>query len=199
MAAPKTDRRERIVQSALTCFVKAGVAQTRMADIAAHAKVDQPLIGYYFPTPESLYAEVVGRVLNDLKDDSIAGIERGGTDPKKIMTYYVRAPFEWGEKKPGYFSIWMYFYYLASYQPAFIELNKTIRQNGRDRIAFIIYSGIEKGAFSMPDGMTVAQAALAIQGIITGIGIMAGSEGPKVWKSFADEAVRTVLALLRAN
>lgn len=195
----KVDRKEKIVQAAIACYSKLGVAQTRMTDIAATAKVDQPLIGYYFPTPEGLYYEVVMRVLEDLKKASIEGIERGGTDPKKVMDYYVRAPFEWGEKNPGLFSIWIYFYYLAAYHPRFVELNKMIRAQGRERIAFMIYSGIEKGAFSISKEITVAQVALNIQGIVTGVGMMAGTEGLPTWKVFADQAVLAVRVLLNAK
>ena len=68
MKPKKPGRKAKIVAAAIDCFSKAGVAQTKMSDVAEKAGVDQPLIHYYFPSLESLYIDVVNEVLEHLKE-----------------------------------------------------------------------------------------------------------------------------------
>lgn len=195
---PKIDRKARIVQAAMKLFIEQGVAQTKMAEIADKAGVDQPLIRYYFPTLDSLYAEVVAVALEDLKQASLQAVAQAGSDPGQLLVNYVRAPFEWGSRNPGPGSLWLYFYYLASFNPQFSLLNRTIRETGRDRITVMLYTGIEKGAFRLPPGLSVPELALALQGLITGNTIMAFTEGHNDWPRFADATCKAVLAVLGA-
>ncbi len=199
MAKEKPDRKQKIVQAAIKCFIKSGVAQTRMNDIALEAGVDQPLIHYYFPNIDALYSDVINHVLEDLKAYSLRAVDKGESDPIKVLSSYILGPFEWGKKKPGYVSLWVYFYYLSSYQASFNQLDSTIREVGRSRISVMIYSGIEKGVFKKPTSMSVSELALAIQGIITGNGIIACTEKGTAWTVAGDNAVKASLALLQVK
>src|SRR4051812_31997157 len=103
------DRRERIVQAALALFAEKGVPDTRLSEVARKAGLDQPLINYYFPTLESLYAEVVARVLADLKDWvlRLGVMPEGKTGALEFLLLYSRATLDWASRRPGYFSVWM--------------------------------------------------------------------------------------------
>jgi AcrR family transcriptional regulator len=192
------DRKRQIIDAAIECFVKSGVAHTRFNEIAKAAKVDQPLIHYYFPTLDSLYVEVVARVLESLKNESLKAIEKNAGDPLKVLIAYTRVPFEWGQKYPGYNSLWAYFYYLATFHQTFIQLNKSIRETGRERISVILYKGMEKGVFKNPKNISVSQMALTIQGIITGNALLAGTEGLSSFKEYTDITVQAVLRVVEA-
>lgn len=197
-ASKKEDRKARIVQAAIDCFVASGVAETTMSQVAQRAKVDQPLIHYYFPSREALYQEVFRVVLESLKAASLEPFGKTANDPVKALVAYVRAPFEWALKEPGLFSIWMYFYYLASFQPLFARLNAEIRQTGRERIAVLIYDAMERGKLRPPPGQTVRDAALVVQGLITGNVTLFSTEGPTRDRAVIDATVAAVLRYLGA-
>jgi AcrR family transcriptional regulator len=192
----KKDRRKKIVETAIACFIKNGISDTRLSEIASLAKIDQPLINYYFPTLDSLYTEIVKVLLEDLANFSTKGFESNSADPIKIMTEYIRGPFEWSQTRKGYFSLWMYFYHLASYSESFTQLNTLIRENGRNRISMIIYKGLEKGVFRLPSDLTVNEMAILIQGIISGNTILAGTEGGLKWNQVTELSIKTILNLL---
>ncbi len=193
----KTDRKKRIVDAALTIFVQKGVAQTKMNEIADLAKVDQPLIHYYFPTLESLYVDVITQVLETLKEPTIKAMTKNPNNILKTLEDYIRVPFIWSQKNKGMASLWLYFYHLASFHSTFTQLNNVIMETGRSRIAVLIYSGLEKNVFKIPAGMTVSETALNIQGLITGNTILAGSGTVLDWKVAADNTVAAVLAWIK--
>ena len=192
----KPGRKAKIVAAAIDCFSKAGVAQTKMSDVAEKAGVDQPLIHYYFPSLESLYIDVVNEVLEHLKEFMLARISKESTDPQAVLCASISSYFEWGKKFPGYGSLWMYFYYLTTYNKTFSNLNRLIRENGRSRIASIVYQGIEKGKFKIPQGWTVDEVALSLQSMITGHTITAFTEGTDNWRAFSEIAVKSGLQLV---
>src|SRR5262245_59847542 len=139
-------RKEAIVKAAIECFAKNGVAQTTMSQIAEKAKVDQPLIYYHFPTSQALHVEVFQFALESLKEESLKALEsKKQMFSLEALLRYARAPFVWAKKEPELTSIWMYFYYLASFDPTFRDMNQKIRQMGRERILVILYQGLEKG------------------------------------------------------
>lgn len=171
----KEDRKARLVQSAIKCFAKKGVAQTTMREIAQKAKVDQPLMHYYFKTTDELYVDVIRVVLEGIKSASVQNQERT-QDPLKRLREYIAGTFKWARENPEHFSIWMYFYYLSVFKPEFTKLNREIRLTGRDRIALMIHQGLEQAKFLIPPGQSVQDLALNIQGFITGNCIMVASE-----------------------
>ena len=192
----RPDRRQKIVKAAIQCFIKSGVAQTKISEVAAKAGVDQPLISYYFSTLENLHEAVIIDVLSVLREASIRPIEEHSNDMIRALTQYIRAPFEFAQNQAGLFSIWMYFYYLASYSTKFVELNSQIREAGRNRISVIIYTGIESGVFSVHKSMSVSDVAIAIQGIITGNTIMVGTEKNESFEKYIRITTEASLALL---
>jgi AcrR family transcriptional regulator len=194
----KESRKDKIVKAAIKCFVSFGVAETTMSQVAHLAKVDQPLIHYYFPSTEILYQDVFKVVLESLREASLEPLAATAQDPVKSLAAYIRAPFLWAAREPGLFSIWMYFYYLASFNPTFYKLNFQIRHTGRERIAAILYSGIEEKVFHVPARNTVREMALIIQGLITGNAILFGTEGNQD-KKIIDATVKSILGTLSAK
>lgn len=191
---PKVNKRQAIILAAVTCFSKKGVADTTMAEVAATAKVDPPLIHYYFPSKESLFYDVVGYALQSAKDANLAPFERN-LDPVELLSEYIRAIFVWAEREPGLFSLFLYFYYLSSYPGRFRDLNSDMRRVGRERIATLIYEGVETGDFTIPKKQNVQEVASFIQGLMTGNCVLAGTEN-KPPRSLADLTVRTALQIL---
>jgi AcrR family transcriptional regulator len=191
------DRRERIVQAAVKCFVRNGVAQTTLREIACEAKVDQPLVHYYFKSTEDLYSAVVEVVLASLREATTTTAQTQH-DAVRTLTRYIEGTFEWAKENPGYFSIWMYFYYLSTFTPGFARLNRSIRDAGRDRIALMIHRGVEQGAFAVTEGQSVQALAGNIQGLMTGNCIVVASEERGEWARYMRMTVQGCLGWLGA-
>lgn len=170
--AQAPSKRAQIIKAALDCFIKHGVADASTSAIAKAAKVDPPLVHYHFPTREILYREAFLVVLESLKEASVAPLEPARHDPVQAMSAYVRAPFDWMDRQPGYASIWLYFYYLSTYVESFRELSTQIRQVGRQRIEFLIFQGVERGVFRLAPGFSAQDAAAQVQALITGAGVL---------------------------
>ncbi len=172
----RIDRRGKIVEAALAAFIANGIGPTTMRDVAKRAKVDPPLIHYYFKDIESLHLAVIGLALADLKDYSLRVADTLTHDPKAWMREYLKAPLIWIQEKRELMFLWVYFYTLACRPGAFRDLNNQIRKGGRERITFMVFRGIESGVFKLPPGLTTDDAALEIQSWMSGAGIVFASE-----------------------
>lgn len=196
MAGNSAQIKDRIVMSALACFSEHGVGSTKLGQIAKHAKVDQPLLNYHFSSFEDLLSAVVEVTEKDLIATSVKAIESAKNTPTAQLEAYIRAPLLWAQKKPDYFTFWMYFYHLATHNPRFAQINEAGADGGRERIRMMIYHGLEDGVFHLPKNKKAIDVAAEIQGIITGFTIMAGVEHQRKISYWSDLAVHSCFVLL---
>lgn len=191
----KKDKKTAIVEAALKLFIKNGIAETKMKQVAEVAGVDQPLIHYYFREMDQLYLEVIEKVGQHLTESS-AGIASAEKDPAKVMKAYLVGTLNWPRENAGYFSIWIYFYYLASFHPVFSALNKKYREEGRQRIELFIYRGLEAGVYLLTPGSSVSDIALNIQGLLTGNAIIAATEDAVDWDWISQQTLSGCFRML---
>lgn len=191
----KSDKKMAIVKAAIELFIKYGVTGTTMKQVAALAKVDQPLIHYYFPKADLLYLAVIEWVSNHIIESS-AEVAKHEADPVKELEAYLVGTLNWARENPGLFSISLYFYYLAAFNPIFSELNRKHHDTARERISLYIYKGLEKGVYHLPPQATVAEIALSIHGIISGNTLVSGTEGVDRSDLFRTETLRSCFHLL---
>jgi AcrR family transcriptional regulator len=170
------ESKDRIVDAALSIFISEGAAFTRLNEVAKVAKVPAPLIHYYFKNVEDLHYEVILRVQYDLYDFNVKAAERETQPTLKKMEIYLNGPLLWASKRPDYFNIWLYFYYMASRSVRFSELYEQLMLRGRERISLMVYQGIEAGHYHLSVGQTVQQVAQSIQALINGYLISFGLE-----------------------
>lgn len=106
-ASAGEDRRERILDSALTLFAAQGIAGSPLAQIAGAAGVTPAMIHYYFNNRDGLLdclvserlASVVDYVWGDLPDGASA-------DPRRLVTAFVDRLLESIEKMPQLPRLW---------------------------------------------------------------------------------------------
>jgi len=67
MQAEKADKREQIIQAALTLFGKQGYEGTSIRDICQEANVNLAMVNYYFGNKEGLFASMVERKASTIK------------------------------------------------------------------------------------------------------------------------------------
>lgn len=176
-AESRQDLRARVIRAAIDLYAELGVAGTSLGQIATKAAISQPLMYYHFPTPASLNEAVVNFMLEDLRQASVTGIESGKADPVKSLKGYASAPMVWATERKKFFTVWMYFYYLASFDERFAALNSTIRKTGRERILLLLQQCAESPKYGGKKHTSLTEAALRIQTAITGFTIMFGTEG----------------------
>jgi AcrR family transcriptional regulator len=190
------DRRQKIIQAAVKSFIEKGAAFSKLSEVAKSARVPAPLIHYYFPTLEDLHFEVIQYAIQDITEYSVKFMKEGST-PVEGLRQYIRAPLQWIQEKPGLASIIVYFYYLASCSPRFLELNTFARNRGRERIEMMIYKGLEQKAFRLAAGKTAADAAYEIQAIISGYSLQFSTERrEQKLEYYLDRACQSVFVIL---
>ena len=191
------DKKEKIINAALEIMSESGASFLKLNEIAKKAKVPPPLIHYYFKEIEDLHYEVILKVITTLKDYSLKESQSHSGDPAKVMRSYIRGPFLWAKQNPGYMSLWMYFYYLSSYSEKFKTLSTQIRISGRERIAMMIYQGVEKKVFKLSSTASIADTAEEIQAIISGQTILFATEKTEhKMEYFLDLCTRRVFTIL---
>src|SRR5690606_24034353 len=134
---------------------------------------------------------------------SLQSLEKYPNDPTKALLNDVRAPIALASRDKVFRAIVTYFYHLSTTQDRYAEMNSAIRTIGRDRILRLVRLILEK----YPSGKKAAKAQLglmettiAIQGIMTGLFIMASTESLddrynfKVCESLAVKAVENLLS-----
>jgi hypothetical protein len=135
-------------------------------------------------------------VLESLKADLLAGLERDWKSPIEAIYQMVDSYFGWAEKNRSLYSIWLYFYYLSSFRDEFRGLNDSIRETGRERISALIYRAIEEKRLSLGRGTQVADLALAVQTALTGGFVMAYTEDSSRVRKISVALKRTLKSLL---
>ncbi len=176
--------------------MKDGVNNTRIRDVADFAKVDQPLVNYYFPSMNALYKEVFLSVLNHINDFMLPRLETQNGNSWQTLKSYCEAYVDWVAKHPGHSSVFLYFYYLTTVDELFLEMNKSIRATGRERISKFIYEGLEKKEFHLDSDIKVSELSWTIQGLITGMCVQAKTEATTDWTLVKRLLLKSVASLV---
>jgi TetR/AcrR family transcriptional regulator len=87
--APVPDLRERVLDAALACYVRTGIAATSMRAIADEAAVTPALLHYYFGDKARLQAAVVEERLRPAIGLLREHVGRGGGDPAGMVAGFV--------------------------------------------------------------------------------------------------------------
>ncbi len=186
------NRRQKIIDSAVSIFIEQGVAHSKMADVAARARVDQALLRYHFPSLDSLYAEVAKVIIEHYVAYTAELMGRAGKDPVQMLRTYVKGYFDWAAENPGFRSLFLNFYYLASYNHEFTKINELTRHAGRERIAFMIYRMNEAGVGARSGAMDVQELSYQIQAIMIGGLVTTFTESAQDPRLNAERAWRAV-------
>lgn len=208
MASPKQSRgketRSKILLAAMDSLVEQNVHGLRFAQIAKRAHVVQPLMDYHFPNLESLLMEMVMFQIEQLREASTQAIESNIGNPYRALAAYIRAPFVVTERDARFRAVWSCFYHLAAIHEHFAVLNGSIRSVGRDRILALVKGCVEfeNSRQNRKPSAPIAEAeflkvAVGIQGLITGLGFITGTDPKANAAEMADLAVFHAEKLVR--
>ena len=90
--------RERILDAALGCFARTGLAGTRLDAIAREAGLSKPNLLYYFRSKTELYVAVLTRTL-DMWLEPLRSLD-GQSDPHEALVHYITRKLEAARDQP---------------------------------------------------------------------------------------------------
>ena len=90
--------RERILDAALLCFARTGLAGTRLDSIAREAGLSKPNLLYYFRSKNDLYVAVLTRTL-DMWLEPLRSLDERN-DPREALTRYITRKLEAARDQP---------------------------------------------------------------------------------------------------
>lgn len=189
----------KILKSAIKNFGTSGVHNTKMALIAQEAKVEPPMINYYYPNFDSLLKDVVEYILEHMNTNAFKAFETDINKPLNALENYIRAYFQWSDKNRHMLSVWIYFYHVTCYDKRFSQVNKSVRDFGKDRISLILYKAIDSGEIKLKKNWKVEDLALTIQSMITGNCIMAITEESGDFSQMCEYTIKVLHELIKSN
>lgn len=87
--ADSPDLRQRLLEAALACFVRKGIAATTLRDIASEAGVTPALLHYYFGDKDQLQAEVIEQKIIPIFVALREPLSRAGDDIAALIAGFV--------------------------------------------------------------------------------------------------------------
>ncbi|RDI99711.1 TetR/AcrR family transcriptional regulator [Dyella solisilvae] len=101
------DLRPHLIEAALACFVRDGIAATSLRSIASEAGVTPALLNYYFGSKLALRDAVFEERLMPAVHALRAGIVDAGDDPQALAHGFVRGVYGLIEAYPWFPALWV--------------------------------------------------------------------------------------------
>ena len=104
--AATADLRERVLDAALTCFARLGIAATPLRAIAHEAQVTPALLHYYFGSKPLLIEALVAERLMPVVGELRVQLLHGETDSTALIAGFVNTVFAVIERLPWFPPLW---------------------------------------------------------------------------------------------
>lgn len=190
-------RKQQIIDSAIRCYATFGAENTTYEKIAKVCKVTRPLIQHYFPDRDELFAVAVHYIRWRYQRAVVERVEKA-QGPLDKLRAYIDASQQWVIDEPLHSKAWALFFYHCSINPKFKALNTELVATGTQRIMGLLSAAQTQGALSPK--LNVAFAARAIQHVLTGAIVAAGTETLTVpWNEFKNSTQSICLRFLDPN
>jgi AcrR family transcriptional regulator len=153
------DRRDAIVDAALTVMLHKGMATTTVRDVAGQMGTSSGLIHHYFPTMDEVLAAAFDRAASEDLQLTTAAL-RGCDDPvDELVAFlgsYGRADQDWA------FQLWLDAWAEASRRPAVQIISQRLNLGWQRLLADTIHRGVSSGAFRCEDADATAWRILSL-------------------------------------
>lgn len=159
-SSASTESRERILQSALECFLRKGYNKTTMDDIVAESNLSKGTLYWYFDSKKELFNAALMSVAEELSQGTAAIQDSYPTASDKLRAIS-QAAVEIGEEVTGFFSLFLEFWASSSRREELGHVWLDLLEEYQDAIADIIEEGIASGEFRPVDADSLVWALLA--------------------------------------
>lgn len=159
-SSASTESRERILQSALKCFLRKGYNKTTMDDIVAESNLSKGTLYWYFDSKKELFNAALMSVAEELSQGTTEIQDSYPTASDKLRAIS-QAAVEIGEEFTGFFSLFLEFWASSSRREELGHVWLDLLEEYQDAIADIIEEGIASGEFRPVDADSLVWALLA--------------------------------------
>lgn len=115
--------RDRILEAAALCISTNGVERTSVTLIAKKAKLTRGLITFYFPKKESIFLQVMQKIVESYYHYLQRQTVSLATAATEQILMSARVNFEFFAAHPAYYKCFMLLYYYASVDPQYRAYN----------------------------------------------------------------------------
>jgi TetR/AcrR family transcriptional regulator len=105
--ADEANQRERLLDAAIECFAKHGIAGASLRSIAVEAGVTPAMVHYYFGSKERLLDAFVAERLIPVVASLGAGVQSTAGDPRALVSAFVRALYAAVARSPWLPGLWL--------------------------------------------------------------------------------------------
>ena len=101
------DLRSRLLDAAIVCYTRQGIAATALRSIAVEAGVNPALLHYYFGDKEQLQAAVIQERVMPAIANLAGHLQSAGDDTARLIAAFVRGVGETVAQYPWFPSLWV--------------------------------------------------------------------------------------------
>ena len=186
----EAERRQQILDAALTCFSRSGYHQTSMDDLAAELPFSKGLLYYYFPTKRDLFASL----LDNWAEQSLQAWE-AVLSPTEDIVSQICTSIQYGVQLVALSSdlarIEFEFYSEVGRDAQVSEAFRTLYTQFRARIRSILDAGVRSGDLRPMDTEALS---FVLFGAYEGLALQAMVEPDAVdWAAVSDSLCQLVL------
>lgn len=87
MAGIREERREQIIQAAMTVFGKKGYHRAKIGEIAKEAEIGKSTVYEYFDSKKDLFEEMIRFIAQDYYQDVESALEKGSTCRERLLSF----------------------------------------------------------------------------------------------------------------
>jgi AcrR family transcriptional regulator len=162
-----SDRREAIVDAALSVMLRKGMAATTVRDVAQEMGTSSGLIHHYFASMDDLLAAAFDRAATQDLGLTRAAMESGPDALERLRIFfatYARAEQDWA------FQLWLDAWAEAARRPAVQQTSQRINVAWQELLVDVIRAGVADGSMTCADP---SGAAWRILSLLDGLSLQA--------------------------
>lgn len=187
------ERRERVLQAALAAITERGIADTRIADIAARSGMSPGHVMYYFDSKAGILAELL-RWNEDRFHEKLEADLMSADSARARLHKVIRASVPTGRGDPHWL-LWLEVWARAPRDRALLADQGLEETRFQDLLAVVIRGGQATGEFSTATDATRAAMRLSatLDGLAVRVAIGAPGVGPDSMLEMAIEQAASML------
>lgn len=160
---PTDDKKTELIRIIIDCIAREGTEGLSFEQVGNLAQMKRSHVAYYFPSRQAMIEAAIRWVVQEGQKFTQERVQQART-PQEALLGSVKGAFDWLEHSPGYSTLMILFYYLASYDEAYRKLHSELRTVGEERILSLLRLAHPQSKASAK----LRDRARDIQGLITG-------------------------------
>jgi AcrR family transcriptional regulator len=156
----RQERREQILEAALTVFGQKGFHAANVSDVAAQAGVSQGTIYWYFDSKEELLTAALLSFFGDFEEEMLSGLQAEASAEAKLRALG-RQMEAFAAGAQGLFPLFVEYWASSQERTESAQLWAGLLTEFKDVLVAVIQEGVEAGEFALVDADGLVWAMMA--------------------------------------